>query len=391
MTPISNDSNPAVHSDDVPREPSMLVSATVLASRWRSILLSALAASGLALGITFVVSPTYTAATSFLPPQQQSGLASTALASLGSLAGLAAGAAGLKSPADQYVSLLQSVTVADRIIDRFKLAEVYDLKLRSQVRQELGSNVRVSLGKKDGLITVVVDDSEPARAADMANAYVAELRKLTSELAITEAQQRRAFFERQIKATQESLVKAQKALQDAGFTAGSINAEPKAAAETYAKLRAEKTAAEVKLQTLRSSLNDNALEVRSALAMVNALTTQLNQMSEQRPQDKATEGDYLSKYREYKYQEALYESFARQLELAKLDEAREGAMIQVVDAASPPDRRAKPKRVMTAALVFLISLFAAGGLVLARHRWKEQQKRPEQALLWQQFKLAFKR
>ena len=194
-----------------------------------------LAAGLLALGITMLIAPTFTAVTTFMPPQQSQSGAASALASLGSLAGLAGGAASISSPGERYVALMQSVTVSDRIVDQFKLMEVYDEKFRVDARKRLVSNVRIALGKKDGLITVEVDDKSQQRAADMANRYVDELRRMTGTLAVTEAQQRRLFFERQLQQSRDRLVQAQQALQSSGFNASALKAEPKAAAEAYAR------------------------------------------------------------------------------------------------------------------------------------------------------------
>ncbi len=150
-----------------------------LLQHWKLLIAAPLLAGVVALGITYLITPTFTPRTMFLPPQQQQSAAASAMASLGALAGLAGAAAGIKSPADQYVALMQSATVADRLIDQFKLMQVYDAKFRVEARKELAENVRVSLGKKDGLITVEVDDKSPQRAADMANRYVDELRRMT--------------------------------------------------------------------------------------------------------------------------------------------------------------------------------------------------------------------
>ena len=137
-----------------------------------------LAAGAVALGTTYLITPTFTASTSFMPPQLAQGGAASALASLGSLASLAGGAAGIRSSGDQYVALMQSVTVSDRLIAQFKLMEVYDSKFRADARLEFARNVRIALGKKDGLISVEVDDTSPQRAADIANRYIDELRRL---------------------------------------------------------------------------------------------------------------------------------------------------------------------------------------------------------------------
>ena len=185
-------------ADDEDDSVSLLDLALPLVEHWKLWILGSLAIGLAALGIAFLMTPIYTARTSFLPPQQQqSGLAS-ALASLGGLAGLAGAAGAVKSPADQYVALMQSATATDRLIDRFDLVKLYESKYRFEARRTLEERTRIAVGKKDGLISVEVDDKSPQRAADMANAYVDELRRLTSVLAVSEAQQRRVFFEKEL-------------------------------------------------------------------------------------------------------------------------------------------------------------------------------------------------
>ena len=317
-----------------------------LKARWRLLVLAPLAAGLLALGISTLIAPTFTASTLLMPPQAAQGGAASALASLGSLASLAGGAAGVSTPGDRYVSLMQSATLSDRIIDHFKLIEVYEAKFRIDARRALASNVRIALGKKDGLISLEVDDTSPQRAADIANRYVDELRRITATLAVTEAQQRRVFFERQLQDSRDKLVQAQQVLQSSGFNPGALKAEPKAAAEAYARLKAEATATEVRLQTLRGNLADNTPEVRQQQATLAALRDQLARA--ERATDTAGSPDYIGKYRDFKYQETLFELYARQFELARVDESREGALIQVVDAATPPEKKTKPKRAFIA-------------------------------------------
>ena len=304
--------------------------------------LGPLGAGLIALGVSLLIAPTFTATTSLMPPQQSQSGAASALASLGSLAGLAGGAAAVGNSGDRYVALMQSVTLSDRIVEQFKLMAVYDVAFRIDARKELAANVRISLGKKDGLITVDVDDKSPQRAADIANRYVDELRRITSTLAVTEAQQRRVFFERQLQQSKDRLVLAQQALQASGFNAGALKAEPKSAAEAYARLKAEATATEVRLQTLRGSLADDTPEVRQQKTALAALREQLSRVEQ--ATDTSGGPDYIGKYREFKYQETLFELYARQFELARVDESREGALIQVVDPATPPEKKSKPKR-----------------------------------------------
>lgn len=358
-------------------EISLLDLALVVAENLRLLIIGPLVAGLAALGISFAIEPTFTAKTVLLPPQQQQSAAAAALQNLGALAGLAGGAAGIKSPADQYVALMQSTTVEDRLIERFKLMEVYEAKLKADARKALETNTRISAGKKDGLLTIEFDDKSPQRAAEVANAYVEELRRLTSALAITEAQQRRAFFEKQLSQTRDKLVAAQRALQSAGINEGAIRAEPKAAAEAYARLQAEITSSEVRLQIMRGYLAETAPEFQQAQNQLTALRGQLARR--EAVNTTGAQGDYVDRFREFKYQETLFDLFARQYEVARIDESREGAVIQVVDTATPPERKSKPKRAMMAVVATLAAGFALLLWVFVRHAMRNAQQDAQSA------------
>lgn len=315
--------------------------AVAMSENRRLLILGPVLAGLIALAATFVITPTFVAKTVFLPPQQQQiSAAAAAMQSLGALAGMAGNA--IKNPADQYVSFMQSATVANRIIDVFKLKDVYELSTLEETRKKLASHVRIDANKKDGLITVEVEDADPKRAAAIANNYVDQLRKLTAEFVITEAQQRRALFERQLQYTRKNLTTAQKALQESGITEGVLRAEPRAAADAYAVLKAQVTATEIRLQSMRNYLTEQAPEFKLAQSNLTALQSELRKVEE--ADHSVASDDYIGKYREFKYQEALFELFAKQFELARLDETREGGTVQVVDAATPPERKSKPRR-----------------------------------------------
>lgn len=307
-----------------------------------------------AVGVTFIITPRFTAKVTLLAPQQPQSAAMAALASLGSLSSLAGNVAGgVRTPADQYVALLGSIAVQDPIVDKFNLMTVYEADFQTDARTQLTANSRISAGKKDGLITIEVKDKDPKRAAAIANAYIEELRDLTARLAVTEAQQRRAFFETQLSRTRDKLTAAQIALQSTGFNEGALRAEPKAAAEAYARLRAEATSAEVRLRALRESRSENTPEVQTQRAALAAMQAQLAKAERQSTQGNTE--DYVTKYRDFKYQEALFDLFARQYESARLDESREGALIQVIDPATPPERRSFPKRGLTGIVTTLLA------------------------------------
>jgi len=324
----------------------------------------------LAVAASFTVSPVYTARTSFIPPQQQ-GSAAAALASLGALSSMIGTSLPGKSSADQYVALLQSTTIADRLIDEFKLMQVYKSEYRAQARKKLADRVHVSLGRKDGLITVEVDDEDPVRAAALANRHIDELRQLSGRLALTEAQQRRAFFDTQLKQTKDRLIRAQLALQASGFGAGALRTEPKAAAEEYARLKALTTAAEARLEATRRSLSESTPEVQQQVSALGALRAQLARTeSSARSADGDGNSDYVGAYREFKYQESLFEMFARQYELARVDESREGTLIQVLDPAQPPELKSRPKRSVWGLAGVLAGLLIFGGWTLAARHYR---------------------
>lgn len=340
---------------------------------WRAaglvLLVNALGAAA-GLGLTYVVPATYTARTTFLAPQQQGGGLSAALASqLGSLAGLA-GAPSLKSPADQYVALLESRSIGDEVIRRFKLREVYEQDTLTDTRKKLLKNVTFSTGKKDSLVAIEVDDRDPKRAAEMANTYIELLRELNNKIAVTEAQLRRQFFEQKLIDTKQKLAEADLALQNAGFDQSALRAEPKATAERYARLQAEVVAIEARLQAASRTLAETSVEIRQMRAMLETLRGELRRLEgAQAGMSHDARSDYVAKYRELKYQETLFELFARQYELARVDESREGAHIQVVDAADQPDKPSYPKKSLFAGLgALVVSMLLAVGWGWSRRR-----------------------
>ena len=339
-------------------EISLLDLLQTIVDNLRLLVFGPLAVGITALVISFLIPPTYTAKTQFLPPQQQQSAAASMLASLGSLSGLAGAVGGIKNPADQYLAYMKSVTLQDTLIERFKLLERYEAKTKTDARVELTGNVRASSGK-DGLISVEVDDKDPKFAADLANAYVEELGKLLGKLAITEAQQRRLFFEKQLNLAKDKLSQAEIALKATGVSGNVLKSIPASAVAAVAGIQAAVTAQEVKLGAMRGYLAETAPDFRQAINELSNLKSQLAKQEKDTPSIDAnakTEGDYITKYRDFKYHETLFELFSKQFELAKVDEAREGAVIQVLDVAEAPERNAKPKKT----LISVISTFVAG-------------------------------
>jgi tyrosine-protein kinase Etk/Wzc len=374
-------------------EISLLDLLQTIVENLRLLVLGPLAVGFTALGISFLIPPTYTAKTQFLPPQQQQSAAASMLASLGSLGGLAGAVGGIKNPADQYIAYMKSVTLQDSLIDRFKLLDRYESKTKTDARLALAGSVRTASGK-DGLISVEVDDKDPKFAADLANAHVEELGKLLVKLATTEAQQRRLFFEKQLTLAKDKLIQSEIALKATGVSGSVLKSNPVSAVAAVAGLQASVTAQEVKLGAMRGYLAESAPDFKLAMSELSNLRAQLAKQAQDSPSiggKASTEGDYITKYREFKYHETLFELFSKQFEIAKVDEAREGAVIQVLDTAQTPERKAKPKKAMIAIIATLASGFALILFVFVRQALANAGHDSESAQKMAQLKNSWRR
>ena len=249
------------------------------------------------------------------------------------------------------------------MVDRFDLLKRYDTKFRVDARKDLLANTKITSGK-DGMISLELDDKDPKFAADMANAYVDELRRLMNRLALTEAQLRRSFFEKKLKEAKENLSSAEELLRGTGVSSGVLKTSPGSAVEVVARLKAGVTAQEIKVASMRGYLADTSPEFVQAMKELSVLKAQLT--NAEKSDTALGDGLYVSRYREFKYQETLYELFAKQYELARVDETREGAAIQVVDSAQPPEKKSKPKKALIATLATLATGFLFLLLVFLR-------------------------
>jgi tyrosine-protein kinase Etk/Wzc len=361
-------------------EISLLDLLQTIVDNLRLLVLGPLAVGLTALGLSFLIPPTYTAKTQFLPPQQQQSAAASMLATLGGLGGLAGAVGGIKNPADQFLAYMKSVTIQDALIDQFKLLERYEAKTKTDARLALKENVRAVSGK-DGLISVEVDDKDPRFAAELANAHVEELGKLLGKLATTEAQQRRLFFEKQLTQAKEKLILSEIDLKSTGVSGSVLKSNPASAIAAVASLQAGVTAQEVKLGAMRGYLAETAPEFKQALNELANLKVQLAKQEKDSPANSnmSAQGDYVSKYREFKYNETLFELFSKQFEIAKVDESREGAVIQILDAAQPPERKSKPKKALIAMIATLAAGFVLLLFVFIRRAFKNAGKDQESA------------
>lgn len=359
-------------------EISLLDLLQVIADNLRLLVLGPLVAGLLALAYSFTIPPTFTATTKFVPPQQQQSSAASLLAGLGALGGLA-GAAGIKNSADQYVAFLKSRSLLDVLVDRFKLLDRYETKSREDARNALGGSVVVSSGK-DGLITIDASDKDPAFAAQLANAHVEELGKLLNRLAVTEAQQRRVFFEKQLVNAKDNLAKAEQALAASGVNSAVLKSTG-AAVAAVAQLKGQIAAQEIKLASMRGYLTESAPDFKQAQTELSAWRAQLGRAEKAEPATglSGSDSDYISRFRDFKYFETLFELFTKQYEMARIDESREGAVIQVLDAAQAPERKSKPKKAQMAMISALATGFALLLFVFIRQALRGAAQTPESA------------
>lgn len=360
----------------------------VLAKYKKLVLGLPLLAAILAAGISLLMPNIYTATTKIMPPQQGQSSATAMLAQLGGLASIAGGIAGIKNPNDLYVGMLKSRTVADNLIRRFDLNSRYAEKYQSNTRKVLEKLTTIVSGK-DGIISIEVDDKDPKLAAEMANAYVDELFKLTRVLAVTEASQRRLFFERQFEQARDNLAKAEGAAREALQKGGLVQVEGqgRAIVETTARLRGQITVKEVQIGAMRAFATERNPDLRLAQQELEALRRELARIEgsagakTDTPQRGNVSGiDSLGLLRNVKYHETIYELLAKQFEIAKIDEAKDSAVVQVMDKAIEPDRKAKPKRTLIVLLAALVALIISIFWAFARETLIRANSDPDQAM-----------
>ena len=349
------------------------------------VLLGAVLVSGC---LSFLIPSTYEARASLLPPQSNQQSANLVAGQLSALTGMSTRDFGAKNTSDMYVGMMESETIANALVDRFRLREVYGKKLLGDARKQLTKRRTITSGK-DGLIVITVKDREARRAAEIANGYADELQRLTQRLAITEAAQRRLFFEQQLAQAKTDLAKAETELGASQKQTGviEIEANAKALMEEIAFVRGQLSVKEAEARSMTAYTTGANPDFRMAEGQVAALRTQLAKL-EQGAGEGATGStgklsgagvEYARRFREVKYQEVLFELLSKQYESARLDEAKEGSVVQLVDVALPPERASSPNRLlivgvltMLAVSVTCVGIAIEGGI---RRAFEDPQRR----------------
>ena len=364
----------------------------ILARRWGLIaaVTAVCTATGIALALLLPVR--YTAEIIILPPQQQNSSMTAALASqfggLSSLAELAGGGWGMRNKNDMYVSMFKSHIVEDGLIQRFNLKAEYGKKLLSDTRKVFEKRATVDGGAKDGLIHIAVQDHDPGRAAEIANGYVDEFRTLSQHLAIGEAAQRRLFLEGQVNQTKKQLADAEEVMKTTEQKTGLIelNSQARALIDSAAYVRAQIAAKQVQIQGMKAYATEQNPGVTQAEQELTTLRAQMKSLTGSEssdgmiiPKGQVTEAglEFMRKLRDLKFYDAEFALLTKQLEIARLDEAREGSMIQVVDPALTPDRRSFPHRTLMVLTSAASGLFLGILMVLVLARFAALQSNPQ--------------
>ncbi|MDY0302074.1 MAG: Wzz/FepE/Etk N-terminal domain-containing protein [Trichlorobacter sp.] len=313
----------------------------------------------------------YTATSRLLPPQKDSGGGAAALlGQLGGLAGMAGGLGG--GSGDLYIAILKSRSVTDAVIEKLGLAVELEEDNPDILRSKVQDMLQVSSGKSDGIITISADNKEPEKAALLVNTFVTELQRKSTELNLSKAGTERNFLDKRLQVIRQDLKAAEDDLKTFQEKYKTIKADTQAEAsiEGIARLKAELVSQEVKLAALRHSMTDEAPEVKTQMVTISRLRSQINSMSggsfggdsEVIPNVGSAPGigvEYVRKLREFKLQEALFEQLSKQYELAKLNEARDSSALQVLDEATVPTQKSKPRRSLICIVITMLGFMMA--------------------------------
>ena len=355
------------------KEENFLGFLTRLASR-KGLIAAVTGVSGmLGVAAALLLPVRYVATTRIMTPQQTQSTATLMLGQLassgGALAAMAGSGLGLKNPNDLYIGLLNSRPVADAIINKFGLQTLYRVKNMTTARQKLAANTSV-ISEKSGFLAVSVTDGDKARAAAMANTYTEQLGILTKTLAMTEASQRRLFYEEQLKSAKEEVVAAEFTLKKVEQQKGVVepDAQSRGLITGLTELQAQAAAKQVEVRAMRSYSTEQNPNVQLAENQLASLEAEIQRLQQSNPSRSPTgmglqnvaggAMDYLRATHELQYRQTLFDLLMRQYDAARLDEVKEADVIQVVEPAMPPELRSSPHRgsiVLTFAILGFLS------------------------------------
>lgn len=394
----SKHSQQVVAATTAPQKRHVLDILLILVRRRIFIASCSLGAACLTALLVLIVPPSYTSTAVILPPQQSS-LPAALLGQLGTLSSLGSGgmdsssSLSIKSPQETYIGILSSRTVADELIDQFHLTQIYRSNNPISTWKALAAHTRIET-TRGGLIRISVQDRDPQRAADMANGYVDSLYRQNHRLALTDASQRRAFFEQQLAEERPALNQAETALEQIQEKTGifELNGQAGLTLRSIAQLSAEITSREVQLQSLRAIATGENTTVQNLETQIEALRQQRDKLEKGNGSLNLSENslvptskvpqislEYMRRFRDLRYHETLNELLSKQYEMARVEEAKSPPLIQIVDHAIPIRRKTWPPRTLLTLLALIFFFFLGCGIAVLRAIWEEAAAKPENA------------
>ena len=258
----------------------------------------------------------------------------------------------------RYISILSSRTMYEKVVDEFDLISVYETADAEDPKgaaiRIFAENVGFPIDNEYEFLSITVLDTDPQRAADIANYLVQELNLRNQELAAQDATNYRVFVEnrfREATATLDSLKGASQQFQEE-YGVFNLETQSQVFLEQLASMRAEAITLEIEYEALREQYGpDNSLVkiARSAYETANrksraALNGQEDLLPVAREELPSVFRAYVDLEQELLIQKGILELISPLYEQARFQEERKFQAVQVVDTAIPPTRKAKPKR-----------------------------------------------
>ncbi len=392
----------------VPRQANWVVNATVLWAHRR--LLGRALAISIAMGLlaAFLIPKKYTSTGRIMPPENSgaslavfAALAGHGGGEMGGLGNLAGSLLGIRNSSALFVDLLRSGTVSGHLIDRFHLQQAWHKRYREDAAKYLARHTTISDDKRSGVITVEVEDSDPRRARDLAQAYLDELNQLVVRTSTSSARQERIFIEKRLRGVEADLKQAQVALSEfsSRHTTIDISEQTRAMVDAGARLQAEAIAGQSEVDSLRQIYGDTNVRVRAAQARVAELQHQLVKMSgsatapgngddaasdELYPPLRQLPGlavPYSQLYRRVRVQEAVYELLTQQYEVARIQEAKDVPVVSVIDTPGIPEKKSFPPRLLVTLLVTIFGVGGTAAFLLFRQQWELMEEQDPRKVL----------
>jgi len=379
------DDNANIRANNYEDEINLLDLLHVILRRKRIISLITAGAFILSVIVSLSLPKMYTATARILPPQESKSAVSSLISDAGGvLGGLAGSYLGGTTSADVYVGILESRTIADALIEKFNLKELYGLSYLADAYQTLADRTNISLSQKDQIISVSVKDRDPQRAADMANAYVQMLDQTKRTVNITEGHRKRVFLENRLNQVHKDLIKAEVELKEfqEKYKLVSLDEQARITIEAAARIKGEIVAAKTEFEVLKQFGTERQNEAIMLKSRIAELQNQLARIERGSPKNDHENKDNALKensefyipfnelpdlgmqlvrlMREAKIQEKVFELVTSQYELAKIEEAKDVDTIQLLDKAVPPDKKSSPKR----RIIVMVSTFTTFSLAV---------------------------